>query len=104
MSGGYWVVLSAPSIPRSDRINVQPTSLCNARRVMYSLGARLEARGIAHDVSTEFWVSESGEICEAIRWRQSAQNGGDDYVFVVHIVGISEHEVFEDWGQPWTLG
>jgi len=81
---GFHVVVSAPSIHRTDVINAEPTSLCDARRVLWAYAARLERMHEITQLEPEYWISDTGQLCEGITWRYNC-DGVDDCRFLAYI-------------------
>ena len=75
---GYWMVLEAPTLNRRCLVNEMPTSLIDARRVLYSFAARLETTTTVTDLELDYHISNTGALCEGLRWRVVECDGAQD--------------------------
>jgi hypothetical protein len=90
---GFWVVLEAPSLDQRSVINEQPASLITARRVLYSLAARLETTPAISDVQVDYLLSDTGALCEALRWRVVECDGSHDCSMVAYLTDDPDPEL-----------
>jgi hypothetical protein len=97
----YHVIVSVPSIGRCERINQTPSTLCEARRVMYSFAARLETMANVYEVENDYWVGERGELCEGLRWRYADSDSAPGCMFTVHIMERRDVEAGDEEEHQW---
>lgn len=99
LTASYNVYVSTQEIGRQDRINDHPTSLIDARRMLYAFATLLQKAPKVHDIQTDVWLSEEGEICEGVRWHCAKSDDEEGCDFSAHIARHVEHELDEtcDW-------
>ena len=103
MSSPIWMVIEAPSIGRRDVVNDRPSTLMNARRVLYSLAARLETNDDVTDLSVDYHVSGTGALCEGLRWRLIEVDGVRDCPMYAYLTDDPDAELLTGGGTDGSV-